>query len=97
MEKRQFRRVKTRQIAKICGKLGVVNDVCDIGMQISTAVSPKKRKIDLSFEVFGQMIELIGMIQWVKWRKQLKSLNEMGVLIKNAPPEYLDYVREISG
>jgi hypothetical protein len=96
MEKRQYKRFKTRQIAKICGKLGVVNDVSDIGLQISTAFSPKSRRIDISFEAYGQVIKLLGIIQWVKWRKQIKALNEMGVLIKDAPSEYLDFIREIT-
>ena len=29
MEKRQYERFKTRQIIKVCGKLGVVNDISD--------------------------------------------------------------------
>ncbi|UCH93251.1 MAG: hypothetical protein JSV88_23635 [Candidatus Aminicenantes bacterium] len=93
MEKRQEKRFKTRQIAKVCGKLGVVNDVSDKGLQISTVYSPKERKIDISFEAYGQTIDLMGVIQWVKWKKRLQSLNEMGIRIKDAPPEYLDFVK----
>ena len=95
MEKRKSRRFKTRQIAKICGKLGVVNDVSDNGIQLSTALSPKNRKIDISFEAYnGKIIELMGVIQWVKWKQKLQSPNEMGIYIKDAPPEYLQFVRE---
>lgn len=92
MEKRKHKRYKTRQIAKIGGKLGVVNDVSDTGVQISTALSPKTRKIDISFESCGQLIELIGIIQWIKWKKRLQSPNEMGILLKEATPEYMGYV-----
>jgi len=97
MEKRNGRRVKTRQMVKICGNLGFVNDVSDMGLQISSAFSPKKRKIDISFEVYGKIVNIMGIIQWIKRRKQLKNLNEYGVLIKDAPEEYLDFVRELSG
>ena len=96
MEKRQHKRVKTRQIVKVCGKLGVVNDMSGSGIQVSTAYSPKNRKIDIAFEAYGGVINLIGIIQWVKWKKQLQSLNEMGVSIKNAPPEYLNFVNEFT-
>jgi hypothetical protein len=96
MEKRQCKRVKTRQIARICGKLGVINDVSDIGLQVSTAFSPQKRMIDITFEANGQVIKLMGIVQWVKWRKQIKTLNEMGIMVKEAPPEFMDFVREIT-
>ena len=95
MEKRKQKRFKTRQIAKVCGKLGVVNNVSDSGIQISTALSPKIRKIDISFETNnGGNIEVMGIIQWVKWNKKLQSLNQMGVYIEDAPSEYLQFVKE---
>ena len=71
MEKRQYKRFKTRQIVKVCGKLGVVNDISDSGIQLSTAYSPKNRKLDISLDANGGVINLIGVIQWVKWKKQL--------------------------
>lgn len=93
MEKRNNKRFKTRQIVKVCGKLGVVNDMSDSGIQLSTAYAPKDRMIDISLDANGGVINLNGIIKWVKWKKQLQSLNEMGVVIKDAPPEYLEFVR----
>jgi hypothetical protein len=93
MEKRKFKRFKTRQIAKIDGKLAVVNDVSHKGIQVSTSLSPKNRKIDISFEVpNGEKITVVGLIQWIKWKKRLQSPNQMGISIKNATPEYLQFV-----
>jgi hypothetical protein len=94
MEKRQYKRHKTRQIVKVCGKLGVVNDISDSGIHLATAYSPKNRMLDISIVVNGGVINLSGVIQWVKWKKKLQSLNEMGVAIKDAPPEYLDFVKK---
>jgi hypothetical protein len=96
MEKREYKRFKTRQIVKVCGKLGVVNDISDSGILLSTAYSPKERQLDISIDTNGRELNLIGVIQWVKWKKQMKSLNEMGVMIKNAPPEYLRFVRKFT-
>ena len=96
MEKRQYERFKTRQIIKVRGKLGVVNDISDSGILLSTAYSPKERQLDISIDTNGREINLIGVIQWIKWKKQLKSLNEMGVMIKNAPPEYLKFVSKFT-
>jgi hypothetical protein len=96
MEKRQYKRFKTRQIVKVSGKLGVVNDISNSGIQLSTAYSPKNRTLDISIDANGGVINLIGIIQWVKWKKQLQSLNEMGVMIEDAPLEYLKFVREFT-
>jgi hypothetical protein len=95
MEKRQSKRFKTRQIAKICGKLGVINDVSDKGIQISTAFSPKNRKIDISFELYGQMVEIMGIIQWIKMKQKLQSLNQLGIFIQDAPSEFFRFVNEL--
>jgi len=95
MEKREYKRYKTRQIVKVCGKLGVVNDISNSGILLSTAFSPKDRKLDISIDANGGEINLIGFVAWVKWKKQLKSLNEMGVMIKDAPPEYLEFVKKL--
>ncbi len=94
MEKRQTKRFKTRQIVKVCGKLGVVNDISESGILLSTSYIPKDRKLNISIGTNGGEIKLTGFIQWVKWKKPLNSLNEMGVMIKDAPPEYLEYVRK---
>jgi len=94
MEKRRDKRYKTRQIAKVGGKLGVVNDVSSHGIQISTAFSPKERKIDISFELYGNMIQVIGIIRWIKWNQKLKALNQLGVIIENAPPEFKRFIAE---
>jgi len=94
MEKRQYKRFRTRQIVKVCGKLGVVSDISSSGIQLSTAYSPKKRTVDISIDANGGMINLTGTIQWVRWKKRMQSLNEMGVLIKDAPLEYLDFVKK---
>jgi hypothetical protein len=74
----------------------VVNDISNSGIQLSTAYSPKNRKLDISIDANGGVINLIGFVQWVKWKKQLQSLNEVGVLIKDAPFEYLKFVREFT-
>lgn len=89
-----MKRFKTRHIVNVCGKLGVVNDISNSGIFLSTAYTPTDRKLDISIDTNGGRINLVGIIQWIKWKKQLKSLNEMGVMIKNAPPEYLEFVKK---
>lgn len=92
MDKRKHTRFKTRQFAKVCGKLGVVNDISDGGVQISTALSPTKRRVDIAIETSGQMIQINGIIQWIKRKQRVQALNELGVVIQNASPEFLQFV-----
>lgn len=92
MNKRKEQRFKTRHMVKVCGKLGVVNDISADGLQLSTSFSPDSRKVDIAFEVYGEMIQLVGVIQWIKRKRQLQAPNELGIVIKNAPPEYLQFV-----
>lgn len=93
MDKRKHRRVKTRHLVKVCGKLGVVNDISSRGIQISTAFSPKTRKVDITFEDAGEVVSFLGIIQWIKRRQKVQALNEMGVSIRNAPPEFINFVQ----
>jgi len=92
MDKRKHTRFKTRQFAKVCGKLGVVNDISDSGVQISTAMSPTNRRVDISIETNGQLIQINGIIQWIKRKQRVQAFNEMGVVIRNVTPEFLQFV-----
>lgn len=96
MEKRVQQRFKTRQMAKVCGKLGVVSDISYKGMQISTSLQPKSRKVDIILENSGHMIKLLGVIQWIRRRQRIQAPNLIGVIIKKAPPEYVSFVNEIT-
>ncbi len=95
MEKRKYKRIKTRQFAKICGKLGVLNDMSHGGVQISTSLMPKKRKVDISFEVQGKLVMLDGSVQWIRRKSSLNSLNKLGVLIENPSLEFRQFVNTL--
>ena len=92
MDKRKHKRFKTRQFVKVCGKLGVVNDISDGGFQISTSLSPKNRRVDISIESAGHMLQFDGIIQWIKRKQRVQALNELGVVVRDASPEYLQFV-----
>jgi hypothetical protein len=92
MEKRKQRRVKTRQFARINGKLGVLNDMSSHGVQVSTSLIPDKRDVMIDFEVYGEAINLVGLIRWIRRKNSLNSLNQLGVVIKNPPVQYSQFV-----
>lgn len=96
MDKRVTKRIKTHQLARVCGKMGVVNNMSDTGMQIATAVLPKTRKVDVSFEALGQEISIVGMVQWFRRKNSLQNLNQLGVVLSETPQTYRRLVTNLN-
>ncbi|MCX6583276.1 MAG: PilZ domain-containing protein [Candidatus Aminicenantes bacterium] len=92
MEKRKSRRIKVHQFADINGNLGVLNDLSVHGVQVSTSLLPRNRKIEVSFEADGKLISLSGVIQWIQRKNGLINLNRLGVSLQDPPVEYRRYV-----
>lgn len=95
MDKRANKRIKIHQLARVCGKMGVMNNISIDGLEVSTSVLPENRKIDVCFEVFGEEITVWGVVQWFRRKTSIKSLNELGVVVKEAPPQYYRYVNSL--
>jgi hypothetical protein len=92
MEKRKSRRIKIHQFADINGNMGILNDLSVHGVQVSTSVLPRLRKIEISFEADGKLICLNGFIQWIQRKNGLTNLNRLGVSLQDPPVEYRRYV-----
>lgn len=95
MDKRRKKRIKTHQLARVSGKIGVMNNVSIEGLQVSTALLPENRKIDICFEALGEEITVRGVVQWFRRKTSLQSLHELGVVVKDAPPLYHQYVESL--
>lgn len=72
-----------------------MNNVSKEGLQVSTALLPETRKIDICFDVLGEEITVRGVVQWFRRKTSLQSLHELGVIIKEAPPRYFQYVQSL--
>jgi hypothetical protein len=92
MDKRNTKRIKTHQLARVCGKMGVVNNISGTGLQVATALLPSTRKVDISFEVFGEEITVLGTVQWFRRKTSLQDLHQLGVVVKTAPSQYYQFV-----
>jgi len=92
MDKRQTKRIKVRHLARLDGKLVVVNDASEEGIQISSNYMPSKRGIIIALEILGKTVSLRGIIKWVKRMRSANNANQLGVIIKNPPPEYKQWV-----
>ncbi len=96
MEKRLGKRIKTHQLARICGKIGVVHNISSRGLQVSTTFLPKSRKIDIYFEALGKDIKIIGTVKWLRQKSRMQNLNQLGVSVKDAPIQYYQLIDHLS-
>lgn len=92
MERRKQKRYESGHDAKINGRTGVIDNLSLQGVQVSTALLPQKRDIAISFEVYGEVLNLYGMIQWIRRKGEQNSHNRMGVYIENPPIQYCTFV-----
>lgn len=95
MDKRINTRVRTHQLARICGKMGVVNNMSLRGLQVATALLPKTRKVDVSFEAQGKEITINGTVQWFRRKTSVNSLNQLGIVVKDAPIQYYQMLERL--
>jgi hypothetical protein len=96
MDKRTTKRIKTHQLARIGGKLCVVKNISDTGLQVASSVLPESRKIDISLELNGEEMTIKGIVQWFRRKSSLQDLHELGVRVKDAPPQYQHFVAQLA-
>jgi hypothetical protein len=96
MDKRNAKRIKTHQLARVCGKMGVVNNISGNGLQIATALLPPTRKVDIAFEAFGEEITVLGTVQWFRRKNSLQDLHQLGIIVKNAPAQYYQFIDSLA-
>ncbi len=95
MEKRKHKRFKTQQLAMLCGEVGILKDMSVQGVQAAVSILPRYRKIDISFEVYGEMIHLSGMVQWIRRKSSLNNLHRFGISLQDPPSQYHHFVRSL--
>lgn len=96
MEKRTQKRMKTHQLAKVCGKTAVINNISATGMQVSTPLLPKTRTVDICLDAPDEEIILIGTVKWFERKNTLNHLHRLGITVKNAPPEFYQMVESLN-
>lgn len=95
MEKRKHKRFKIQQLAMICGEVGILKDMSNQGVQAAASLLPRYRKIDISFEAYGEMIYLTGSVQWIRRKSSLNNLNRFGIFLQDPPPQYHRFVKSL--
>lgn len=94
MEKRREERNKVRRLISVADKMGVLNDISPRGANISLAVLPKQRKVDLTLKISEKEVKMSAVIMWVKQKLTYNDKNTMGLIIIDPPDEFLEFCEE---
>ena len=94
MEKRKEDRNKVRQLISVADKMGIMNDVSPRGANISLAVLPKERKVDLTLKINDKDIELSAVIMWVKQKLTYNDKNTLGLVVIDPPEDFIEFCED---
>lgn len=95
MEKRRDDRNKVRQLVNIADKMGVLNDISPRGVNVSLAVLPKERKVDLTLKINEKDIKVSAVIMWVKQKLNYNDKNTLGLVVIDPPEEFIEFCGEV--
>ncbi len=94
MEKRREGRNKVRQLINVANKMGVLNDISPRGANISIAVLPKERKVNLTLKINEKNIKLSAVVMWVKQKLTYNDKNTLGLVVIDPPDDFIEFCEE---
>ncbi len=94
MEKRREERNKVRQLISVADKMGVLNDISPRGANISLAVLPKERKVDLTLKINDKDIKVSAVIMWVKQKLTYNDKNTLGLVVIDPPEDFIEFCQD---
>ena len=95
MEKRRDDRNKVRQLINVADKMGVLNDISPHGANISLAVLPKERKVDLTLKINDKDIKISAVIMWVKQKLTYNDKNTLGLVVIDPPEDFIELCEDV--
>jgi len=90
MEKRKEMRIKKRMLSSLEDRPAIIVDISRCGIKISMNRPPKSQNVDVKLQVGGKVIALKGDIRWITRMVSSQSTNNIGIAIREAPPEYYE-------
>lgn len=103
MDSRKTKRVKENKAVTLVDDNrhfpAVLTSVSKNGMSVRCShVFPTYKAIGILIDIDDQQVELRGSVRWVNEHvgRAKEKLNEIGILIKEPPAEFVNYVNEIS-
>ena len=95
MEKRREDRNKVRQLINVADKMGVLNDISPRGANVSLAVLPKERKVDLTLKINEKDVKISAVIMWVKQKLTYNDKNTLGLVVIDPPKDFIDFCEDV--
>ena len=92
MEKRREMRVKRRILSSLEDKPAIIVDMSASGVQISMNRPPRDQNVDIKLQIDGKVITLKGDVRWIARVPTSHSANNIGIAIREAPPEYYRFL-----
>ncbi|MBU4268391.1 MAG: PilZ domain-containing protein [Acidobacteria bacterium] len=90
MEKRKEMRIRKRMLSSLEEKPAIVIDISQSGIKISMSRPPKSQNVDIKLQIGGKVINLKGDIRWITRMVSNQASNNIGIAIREAPPEYYE-------
>lgn len=88
-------RIKKRIMLRVNSRPGILLDLSQAGMRISTSMVPVSRSVRIQFQAGGTEFDLDGYILWINKKYAVQNLKEMGILIQNRPEPYSRYLEQV--
>ena len=90
MEKRKEMRIKKRMLSSLEDKPAIIVDMSQGGIKISMNRPPKSQNVDIKLQIGGKVISLKGDVRWITRMVSTQASNNIGIAIREAPPEYYE-------
>jgi hypothetical protein len=92
MEKRKEIRIKKRILSNLEDKPAIIVDISQGGIKISMNRPPKSQDVEVKLQIGGQVISVKGDVRWITRMVSTRGGNDIGIAIREAPPEYYKLV-----
>lgn len=95
MDKRKYPRIKTRMLAAVNSKQGLLENVSREGVKLKLMADavPQSQEVDVEFEIGEKVFKLRGIVRWCRRDKfSFQNLREVGLSLVEPPPEFYDFV-----
>ena len=92
MEKRKEIRIKKRILSNLEDKPAIIVDISQGGIKISMNRPPKNQDVEVKLQIGGQVISVKGDVRWITRMVSTRGGNDIGIAIREAPPEYYKLV-----
>jgi hypothetical protein len=90
MEKRKEVRIKKRILSSLEEKPAIIIDISLSGIRLSMSRPPQNQSVDIKLQIGGKVINLKGDVRWINRLAANQASNNIGIAIRDAPPEYYD-------